>query len=181
MSILFQSVKVIDSQSKYNNKIVDVLVNKGVIESIGKNIEPPKRCKIIHGKGLHLSPGLMDLHVNYRDPGYDWKEDLNTGIQASAKGGFTSVLYMPSNNPSTNSKVQVDYIRNATKGSLVEVLPAGNVTVDHQGQQLTELYEMSQSGVKAFTDDRNSIQKADVMKLALLYTKNFRRTSNESA
>ena len=173
MSILFQSVKVIDSQSKYNNKIVDVLVNKGFIESIGKNIEPPKKCKIIHGKELHLSPGLMDLHVNYRDPGYDWKEDLNTGIQASAKGGFTSVLYMPSNNPSTNSKVQVDYIRNATKGSVVEVLPAGNITVDHQGQQLTELYEMSQSGVKAFTDDRNSIQKADVMKLALLYTKNF--------
>ena len=103
--------------------------------------------------GLHLSPGLMDLHVNYRDPGYDWKEDLNTGIQASAKGGFTSVLYMPSNNPSTNSKVQVDYIRNATKVSVVEVLPAGNVTVDHQGQQLTELYEMSQSGAKAFTDD----------------------------
>ena len=173
MSILFQSVKVIDSQSKYNNKTVDVLVNKGVIESIGKNIKPPKKCKIIHGKELHLSPGLMDLHVNYRDPGYDWKEDLNTGIQASAKGGFTSVLYMPSNNPSTNSKVQVDYIRNATKGSVVEVLPAGNVTVDHQGQQLTELYEMSQSGAKAFTDDRNSIQKADMMKLALLYTKNF--------
>ena len=57
----------------------------------------------------------MDLHVNYRDPGYDWKEDLNTGIQASAKGGFISVLYMPSNNPSTNSKVQVDYIRNTLK------------------------------------------------------------------
>ena len=57
----------------------------------------------------------MDLHVNYRDPGYDWKEDLNTGIQTSAKGGFTSVLCMPSNNPSTNSKVQVDYIRNALK------------------------------------------------------------------
>ena len=173
MSILFQSVKVIDTQSKYNNKIVDVLVNKGVIESIGKNIEPPKRCKIIYGKGLHLSPGLMDLHVNYRDPGFDWKEDLNTGIQASAKGGFTSVLYMPSNNPSTNNKVQVDYIRNATKVSVVEVLPAGNVTVNHQGQQLTELYEMSQYGAKAFTDDRNSIQKADIMKLALLYTKNF--------
>ena len=173
MSILFQSVKVIDTQSKYNNKIVDVLVNKGVIESIGKNIEPLKRCKIIHGKGLHLSPGLMDLHVNYREPGFDWKEDLNTGMQASAKGGFTSVLYMPSNNPSTNNKVQVDYIRNATKGSVVEVLPAGNVTVNHQGQQLTELYEMSQYGAKAFTDDRNSIQKADIMKLALLYTKNF--------
>ena len=123
MSILFQSVKVIDSQSNYNNKTVDVLVNKGVIESIGKNIETTKRCKIIHGKGLHLSPGLMDLHVNYRDPGYDWKEDLNTGIQASAKGGFTSVLYMPSNNPSTNSKVQVDYIRNDYKGSVVEVYP----------------------------------------------------------
>jgi dihydroorotase len=173
MSILFQSVKVIDSQSKFNNKTVDVLVNKGVIESIGKNIEPPKKCKIIHGKGLHLSPGLMDLHVNYRDPGFDWKEDLNTGIQASAKGGFTSVLYMPSNNPSTNSKVQVDYIRNATLGGMVDVIPAGNITVNNKGDNLTELFEMNQSGAKAFTDDRNSVQKADVMKLALLYSKNF--------
>jgi len=173
MSILFQSVKVIDSQSKFNNTTVDVLVNKGIIESIGKSVTPPKKCKIIQGKGLHLCPGLFDLHVNFRDPGHDWKEDLNTGIQASAKGGFTSVLYMPSNNPSTNTKVQVDYIRNATLGSIVDVIPAGNITVDNQGENLTELFEMNQSGAKAFTDDRNSVQKADVMKLALLYTKNF--------
>jgi dihydroorotase len=173
MSILFQSVKVIDSQSKYNNKTVDVLVSKGVIVSIGQSITAPKSCQIIKGEGLHLSPGLMDLHVSYRDPGYDWKEDLNTGVEASSKGGFTSVLYMPSNLPSTNSKVHVDYIRNATLDKMVDVIPAGNITVDHKGHDLTELFEMSQSGAKAFTDDRNSIQKANVMKLALLYTKNF--------
>ena len=173
MSILFQSVKIIDSQSKHHNKTIDVLVEKGIINKVAKNITPPESCKVITGKGLHLSAGLMDLHVNFRDPGFDWKEDLNTGIEASAKGGFTSVLYMPSNNPSTNTKVQVDYIKNSSLNKLVEVIPAGNITVDNKGDNLTELFEMNQSGAKAFTDDRNSLQKADVMKLALLYTKNF--------
>lgn len=174
MSILFQSVKVIDSHSTFNTKTVDVLVHKGVIQSIGKALSAPKGCKIVKGKDLHLCPGLVDMQVNYRHPGFDWKEDLDTGIKASSKGGFTTVLYMPSNQPSTNNKVQVDYILNATKDSIVDVLPAGNVTVDNKGKDLTELFEMNQSGVNVFTDDRNSIQQADVMKLALLYTKNFK-------
>jgi len=173
MNILFKSIKVIDSKSRYHNKTVDVLVEKGFISSIGKSLKSQKKYKIIEGNQLHLSPGLMDMQVNYRDPGYNWKEDLNTGIAASAKGGFTSVLCMPSNNPSTNNKVQIEYIQNATKNQIVQVIPAGNVTVDNLGNNLTELYEMYESGVKVFTDDRNSIQKANVMKLALLYTKNF--------
>ena len=176
MSILFQSVKVIDTQSAFNNKTVDVLISKGKIHSIGQSITPPKGAKIVKGKDLHLCPGLVDMQVNYRIPGYDWKEDLKSGIKASSKGGFTTVLYMPSNLPSTNNKVQVDYINNATKDGLVDVLPAGNVTVDNAGKDLTELFEMNQAGVKIFTDDRNSIQQADVMKLALLYTKNFKGT-----
>ena len=104
MNILFKSIKVIDSKSRYHNKTVDVLVEKGFISSIGKSLKSQKKYKIIEGNQLHLSPGLMDMQVNYRDPGYNWKEDLNTGIAASAKGGFTSVLCMPSNNPSTNNR-----------------------------------------------------------------------------
>lgn len=173
MSILFKSVKVIDSQSSFNNKVVDVLVKNGKVESIKSSIKADKSYKVIEGKKLHLSPGLFDMQVNFRDPGFDWKEDLKTGIKASSKGGFTGVLYMPSNLPSTDNKVQVEYLLNNTKNDLVDIVPAGNITKENKGLELTEMFEMNQSGAKAFTDDRRSVQKTDIMKLALLYTKNF--------
>ncbi len=173
MSILFKSVKVIDTHSSFHNKVVDVLVKNGKIESIKSSIKADKSYKVVEGKNLHLSPGLFDMQVNFRDPGFDWKEDLNTGIKASAKGGFTGVLYMPSNMPSTDNKVQVEYLLNNTKNSLVNIVPAGNITKENKGEELTEMFEMNQAGAKAFTDDRRSVQKTDIMKLALLYTKNF--------
>jgi dihydroorotase len=173
MTLFFQKVNVIDSQSQHHNNTLDVLVKDGFIQAIGKNLEVPKEAQLISGKDLHLSPGLFDLQVNFRDPGLDWKEDIISGSAAAVKGGVTGVLIMPSNAPSTDSKVQVDYILNKAKNGLVDVIPAGNVTKDHKGHELSDMFEMSQAGAKAFTDDRNSIQKADVMKLALLYTKNF--------
>jgi len=173
MSILFKSVKVIDSQSSFNNKVVDVLVKNGKIESIKSSIKSENGCKVVEGKNLHLSSGLFDMQVNFRDPGFDWKEDLNSGVKASSKGGFTAVLYMPSNLPSTDTKVQVEYILNNTKNALVDIVPAGNITKENKGHELTEMFEMNQAGAKAFTDDRRSVQKTDIMKLALLYTKNF--------
>ena len=92
MSILFKSVKVIDTHSPFHNKVVDVLVKNGKIESIKSSIKADKGYKVVEGENLHLSSGLFDMQVNFRDPGLDWKEDLNTGIKASAKGGFTGVL-----------------------------------------------------------------------------------------
>lgn len=173
MTIFFQKVKVIDSQSQHHNNTLDVLVKDGFIKAVGKNLDVPKEAQLISGKDLHISPGLFDLQVNFRDPGLDWKEDLMSGSEAAIKGGVTGVLNMPSNIPSTDSKVHVDYILNKAKNGLVDVFPAGNVTKENKGHELSDMFEMSQTGAKAFTDDRNSIQKADVMKLALLYTKNF--------
>jgi len=173
MTIFFQKVKVIDSQSQHHNNTLDVLVKDGFIKAVGKNLDVPKEAQLISGKDLHISPGLFDLQVNFRDPGLDWKEDLISGSEAAIKGGVTGVLNMPSNIPSTDSKVHVDYILNKAKNGLVDVFPAGNVTKENKGHELSDMFEMSQTGAKAFTDDRNSIQKADVMKLALLYTKNF--------
>lgn len=173
MKLLFQSVKIIDSQSKHHNSTTDVLVEDGMIKTIKNGIPHSKDYLVVKKDSLCLSPGLFDLQVNYRDPGYDWKEDINTGIKSSSAGGFTGVLLMPSNHPSTDTKVQLDYINNKSKDTLVEVIPAGNITKENKGIELTEMYEMSQSGAKVFTDDRNSIQQANVMKLALLYSKNF--------
>ena len=173
MIVLIRAAKVVDPNSKYHNKVVDILIKKGIIHEIGKNIKPPKGADIIEEKGLHVSPGLFDLHANFRDPGFEWKEDMQSGMFAAAKGGFTGVLCMPSTFPATDTKSQVEYIKKMSAGNVVNVHPAGSITKNLKGQELTEMFDMSRSGALAFTDDKNSIQHANVMKIALLYTKNF--------
>lgn len=173
MIVLIRAAKVVDPNSKYNNKVVDILIEKGIIQDIGKNLTVPKDADIIEEKGLHVSPGLFDLHVNFGDPGFEWKEDMQTGMLAAAKGGFTGVLCMPSTLPATDTKSQVEYIKKMSAGNVVNVHPAGSITKNLKGQELTEMFDMNRSGALAFTDDKNSIQHAGVMKLALLYAKNF--------
>ena len=173
MIVLIRAAKVVDPNSKYNNKVVDILIEKGIIQDIGKNLTVPKDADIIEEKGLHVSPGLFDLHVNFGDPGFEWKEDMQTGMLAAAKGGFTGVLCMPSTFPAIDTKSQVEYIQKMCAGNVVNVHPAGCITKNLKGQELTEMFDMYRSGALAFTDDKNSIQHAGVMKLALLYTKNF--------
>ena len=173
MIVLIRAAKVVDPNSKYHNKVVDILIKKGIIHEIGKNIKPPKGADIIEEKGLHVSPGLFDLHANFRDPGFEWKEDMQSGMFTAAKGGFTGVLCMPSTFPATDTKSQVEYIKKMSAGNVVNVHPAGSITKNLKGQELTEMFDMSRSGALAFTDDKNSIQHANVMKIALLYTKNF--------
>ena len=173
MIVLIRAAKVVDPNSKHHNKVVDILIEKGIIQDIGKNLITPKDADIIEENGLHVSPGLFDLHVNFGDPGFEWKEDIQTGMLAAAKGGFTGVLCMPSTLPATDTKSQVEYIQKMSAGNVVNVHPAGSITKNLKGEELTEMFDMNRSGALAFTDDKNSIQHAGVMKLALLYTKNF--------
>ena len=173
MIVLIRAANVVDPNSKHHNKIVDILIEKGIIQEIGKNLKAPKGADVVEEKRLHVSPGLFDLHANFRDPGFEWKEDMQTGMLAAAKGGFTGVLSMPSTFPATDTKSQVEYIQKMSNGNVVNVHPAGSITKNLKGQELTEMFDMSRSGALAFTDDKNSIQHAGIMKLALLYTKNF--------
>jgi dihydroorotase len=173
MKLVIRSAKIIDPQSKFNQKKMDVLIDNGTITSIQKEIKVASGTKEIKGTNLHLSPGLFDLHVNFRDPGFEMKEDLNSGMNAATKGGFTGVLLMPTNTPSTDNKVQVEYLLNNTKGKMLEVIPSGSITENNKGKEMTQMFEMHQSGAKSFTDDKNSVQHAGMMKLALQYTKTF--------
>lgn len=171
MRILIKSAKVIDPQSSFNSKTLDLLIENGVIKSIKKSIPLEKNMKVIEQDNLHVSPSFLDLKSNFRDPGFEIKEDINTGIKCAIKGGYTDVLLMPSNKPSTDSKVEVNYIKNHSRSKLVNIHPAGSVTKNNQGEELCEMYDMGKEGAIAFTDDKNSIQKAGVMKLALEYNK----------
>ena len=172
MNILIKSARVIDPRGKYHNKIRDILIENGVIKKIAAKIKEIK-ATIYTANNLHISIGCMDLQANFRDPGFEYKEDIISGCKAAAKGGFTGVLLMPENNPITDNNAQVEYIQSKGKDNIVSVHAAGSITKAMQGNQMVEMYDMKKAGALAFTDDKKALQNNEVIKHALLYAKDF--------
>jgi dihydroorotase len=173
MNILIKQAKIIDSNSPYNGKVMDILIENGMITSIKSKIQPAKNSKIIESENLHVSNGWFDMQVNFCDPGYEHKEDLQSGIAAAAAGGFTAVAITSNTNPPIHSKAQVQYIKNNTVNEIVDVYPIGTTTQNREGKELSEMYDMQQAGAIAFSDDKNAISNAGILMRALLYSKNF--------
>jgi len=171
MNLLIKQAKVVDPNSPHNGKRVDILIENGQLKSIRKNIS--SKSKTISGKNLHVSPGWFDMHVNFRDPGDEHKEDLNSGCSAAAFGGFTGVACMPGTNPPLHTKADIEYIISKAKGNVVDVHPIGALSKGLQGKEMTEMYDMSLSGAVAFSDEKNPISSAGVLSRALLYVNMF--------
>lgn len=171
MTLLIKAVKIIDPGSPHNGKTMDILVENGIISSIKKSIE--KKVKNVKHNSLHISPGWFDMRANFRDPGYEHQETLETGAAAAARGGFTGVMLMPSTNPAIDSKAGIDYIKNKSKNFLTDVFPAGTVSKELKGKELSEMFDMHNAGAIAFTDDKKSVQDPNLLKTALLYAKGF--------
>lgn len=177
MNILIKSAKIIDPNSQHHSKIMDVYIKNGIIKMIAKSIKScPK--SVANGteieyraKNLHLSPGWFDLHANFGEPGYEQRETLTTGSNAAIKGGFTGVMIMPNTIPSIDNKSIIEYIQSATKNNIVDIIPAGNITKGGKGEEIVEMHDMHTVGCNTFTDDKRSIHKNNVMKIALLYSK----------
>jgi dihydroorotase len=172
MYVLIRQATILDKQSPYHRKVNDVLIENGIIKEIAKTVDR-KADQVIDAKDCLLMPGFFDLHVNFREPGFEYKEDIQTGCQAAMAGGFTGVLQMPDTNPPVQSRGEIELIRNKSAKELVDVEVAGAISVGLQGKDLTEMYDMHLSGAKCFTDDKHSVQDAGLMERALLYAKNF--------
>lgn len=173
MNILIKSAHIIDLKSPYNGKVVDVLIENGLITSIRSKIVPQKNVKVIEAKNLHLSAGWLDMQVSFCDPGFEHKEDLNSGINAAIAGGYTGVAVVSSTNPPIHSKGDVQYIKNTTVNSIVDVHPIGTVSYRQEGKDISEMYDMQQAGAVAFSDDKKPITDAGLLMRALLYSQNF--------
>lgn len=169
--IIIQACKIIDPASPQHLKTVDVLINEGKIEAIGQNLGTD--AQLISGEGKFLAPGFFDLNATFGEPGFETKEDFETGSKAAAAGGFTGLALMPHNNPPTDSKSQVEYLINRAKGNLVDIFPYGCISQKREGKDLAEMYDMRQSGAVAFTDGNKAVQDAGLMERALLYAKGF--------
>lgn len=174
MKILIQSAKIVDPTSPHNKKIYDVLIENGKISKIAKKIAVSKDYKVISYKNCHISPGWLDMYANFCDPGYEHKEDLNTGCKAAAYGGFTGVALMPATHPAIHSKSEVEYIKTKTKGNIVDVFPLGAVSTSLQGEEMAEIMDMNAQGAIAFSNADKPIENAGLMLRALQYVKPFK-------
>jgi dihydroorotase len=171
MNLLIKSATIIDPYSPFNNQVVDVLIEKGIITEIGPNIEAG--VEVIDAEGKYVSPGFFDLNCNIGELGFETKEDLYTGTRAAAAGGFTGIALMPNTIPPVHSKAEIEYLLNRAKKNLVDVFPLGTISHKREGKDLAEMYDMYLSGAKAFTDGNRPVQDAGLMERALLYAQGF--------
>jgi len=173
-SILITSATLIHASHKLHRQAVDILIKNGVIADISKKIKnADKGTQVIDAKGTVVCPGFFDLNVNIGEPGYETKEDVQTGTAAAQAGGFTGIAVHPNTNPPLQSRSEVSLLVNAAKGNLVDVYPVGTISKKREGKELAELYDMKQSGAIAFSDGTHSMQQAGLMGRALRYAKGF--------
>jgi dihydroorotase len=172
MNLLIKSATILDPGSPFNNQVADILIKDGKIKKIAKDINDD--ADIVEARGKFVSPGFFDLNCNIGELGLETKEDLQTGTQAAAAGGFTGIALMPNTQPPVHSKAEVEYLVNRAKNNLVDVYPLGTISYKRDGKDLAEMYDMYQSGAKAFTDGNRPVQDAGLMERALLYAQGFK-------
>lgn len=170
-STLLKQAKVVDPGGPHNNKVVDILVSKGRIEKIGSRI-PAGKAMVVRSKNLHVSLGWFDTSVHLREPGHEFKETVQTGLDAAAAGGFTAICSLPSTSPFTDTNTAIEFLRGKAAGHRVSLHPMGAISKAGKGRQLAELYDMFKSGAIAFTDD-GAMENSRLLLLALQYQSSF--------
>ncbi len=151
----------------------DILVKDGKIAKIAENI-PVDGEKVVDATGKHIFPGLIDMHVHLREPGFERKEDIESGAKAAVKGGFTQICCMPNTNPVVDNKVVVTYIKAREKEvNLCKIHPIGAITKGLKGEEMAAIGGMKKAGAVALSDDGVTVKNARLMRLAMEYAKGF--------
>ncbi|MBF0123423.1 MAG: dihydroorotase [Candidatus Omnitrophica bacterium] len=170
MELLIRNARIVNADGE-NNKSSDILIKDGKIDEIASSIKRDG-VQTIDAAGKKVLPGLIDLHVHLREPGREDKETIETGSQAAAKGGFTSIFCMPNTFPAIDTAQVVQYILDqAEKVGLVNVYPVGAITKGREGKEITEMMDLKSSGCLGISDDGRAVMNAGLMRRALEYAK----------
>jgi dihydroorotase len=172
MKILVQQARIIDTQSSHHGQVKDILVENGMIKEIADHLSVTDG-QVIRQKSIFVSPGWVDVFANFADPGYEFKETLETGAQAAAAGGYTDVMIIPNTKPVIDSKAQVEYVGHKSRSLPVTIRPIGAISRQIEGKDLAEMYDMQNSGAVAFSDGMNPVQSSGLLLKALQYVKAF--------
>lgn len=166
MTILIKNGRLINP-SENLDKVMDIFVEDGIIKEKAESIEK-QADTVIDAAGCYVMPGLIDLHVHFRDPGLTYKEDIETGSKAAAKGGFTTVCCMPNTKPVVDNVETVKYIiEKGEKTGLINVLPVGAVTKNMAGVEITDVEELKKAGICAISEDGKSVMNSGVYRKAM--------------
>ncbi len=169
MKLLIKNGTVVTPEGE---RRADVLIEDGIISEIAETVK--EDCKTVDASGKHVLPGLIDIHVHLREPGYEGKEDIESGSKAAVAGGFTQVCCMPNTNPVCDNAVVVSYIKyRESQVNLCKINPVGAITRGEDGTAMAEIGKMKQAGAVALSDDGKSVMNSDIMRLAMEYASGF--------
>ncbi len=167
--LLIRGAHVLDPAAGVD-EVLDLLVRGGEIAELGKSISAPEGCEVIEAQGKHVFPGFVDPHVHLRTPGFEYKENLESGTRAAAAGGFTAVIAMANTNPPVDSAAAIQSLRTrAEEDAQIPVAFSATVTKAMAGVELSEMAELAEAGAICFTDDGLPIADAGLMRQALQY------------
>lgn len=173
MNILIKSAVIIDSSSQFHRQKKDILISNGIIHKIDNSIQGGDNCEVIEIPNLYISNGWFDSSVCFGEPGFEERETISNGLGAAAKSGFTAVAVNPNTNPIIDSKSGVEFLINASRLHATTLHPIGALTKNSEGKEMTEMYDMSNSGAIAFGDYKKATSNDNLMKIALQYAQNF--------
>ncbi len=171
-ALLIKNALILDVTSPFYGQRMDVLFADGYLTDVAPQIDK-KGVERVEGSSLCISPGWMDVGAQANDPGFEWREDLDSLCRAAAAGGYTAVAVAPNTRPCLHAKAELMYVRDKTREKQVEVFPLAAVSRDCAGKEITEFMDMHQAGALAFADGERAIGHSGLMRLALLYVKAF--------
>ncbi|HEY5498485.1 MAG TPA: dihydroorotase [Syntrophales bacterium] len=171
MNWLIKGARIIDPSQHIDGQM-DILVEDGKIVKLGRNLSPSRKKGLdsMELAGLVVTPGLVDMHTHLREPGFEYKETIQTGSEAACAGGFTSIACMPNTNPVNDTRSVTEFIlRKAAETNLVNVYPIAAITMQSQGNALAEFWDLKEAGAIALSDDGKPVMDSAVMRRALEY------------
>ncbi|MFP4528747.1 MAG: dihydroorotase [Candidatus Kapaibacterium sp.] len=170
MNIYFKDIRVLNPAQGLDIEKANLWIKNGLIAFCGESqpsIDPDTR--VVEAAGWVCSPGLFDMHVHFRDPGYEYKEDIFSGCRSAANGGFTGVVCMPNTNPIIDNAQVVDYIRRKAAPCLTDVFVSATITQKQESELLSPMFELHDNGAVMFTDDGAAVNNANIMRRAFDY------------
>lgn len=171
--LLIRNGRVVDPAQGLDQGM-DVLIEDGHVAAIGEKLEAPAKSRVLDATGLVVAPGFIDLHAHLREPGFEYKETIESGCRAAVAGGFTAVCCMPNTDPVNDDPSVTTFIRErAEKSGMARVYPVGALSKGLQGEEMAEIGEMAAAGAVAVTDNHRPVTNALLFRRVLEYAKSF--------
>ncbi len=170
--ILFKNVLICDPEGQYHDQRLDLLIDQGIIKTIGTKLEID-HGRVIEHENLIVSIGWFDSSVSFGEPGFEERQTMDNGLAAAASGGFTTIMLNPNNQPNPQDASGVNYLLSLCANHATRLLPVGNFSLNQEGKDLAQLYDMNMAGAVSFYDYKKPIENANLLKVGLQYVKPF--------